>query len=240
WHPIYSSSENGLSFNRLLSCLLGYEGSTILVITDVKTGGVFGAFTSSSSGFKESAQYDTVPSDTFLFSLHPTFKIMRACHSSSQRNYVYLNSKARSKGYDNLPWGLGFGGSLEGGARLWISEDLEDCRFRREDLTFQNGSGLPEKPKLTDLEMMMQEGFDFASDEDEGKFEILNLEVFAVGGEEKIEKGLEARRVVRQERDREIQKARKVDKAQFYDDLSSGLFESKAFAHKDQVDRSRT
>jgi len=71
-------------------------------------------------------------------------------------------------------------------------------------------------------------------------FTLFNLEVFAVGGDREQERGLEERRMGREMANERIRKARKVDKAQFYEDLSSGLFESKAFQHKDQVDRSRT
>ena len=47
--------------------------------------------------------------------------------------------------------------------------------------------------------------------------------------------GLDARKAQRAILDANIQKARKVDKAQFLDDFKSGLIESKAFKHRTEA-----
>jgi len=45
WHRLYTSDEDGLSFNRLQNSLLGYSGPTLTVIKEVEGGGIFGAYT---------------------------------------------------------------------------------------------------------------------------------------------------------------------------------------------------
>ena len=66
-------------------------------------------------------------------------------------------------------------------------------------------------------------------------FEIDNLEVWGVGGSEVVQEALGKRSEQRDIKDAAIQKARKVDKAQFLDDFRSGLIESKAFQHREQM-----
>mmetsp|Transcript_6042 Transcript_6042/g.6907 ORF Transcript_6042/g.6907 Transcript_6042/m.6907 type:complete len:142 (+) Transcript_6042:110-535(+) len=66
-------------------------------------------------------------------------------------------------------------------------------------------------------------------------FEIDGLEVWGVGGTDMVQEGMQARGRSRDIRQANINKARKVDKAAFLDDLRSGVIENKAFAHRDQV-----
>jgi hypothetical protein len=61
------------------------------------------------------------------------------------------------------------------------------------------------------------------------------VEVWAVGGTEVVKESLQARSRSRDIRSAAIQKARKVDKAAFLDDFKTGLIESKAFAHRQQI-----
>lgn len=67
------------------------------------------------------------------------------------------------------------------------------------------------------------------------QFEIDHLEVWGVGGTEVVQEALGARRRQRDIKHAAIQKARKVDKAAFLDDFRSGVIESKAFAHRQQI-----
>ena len=66
-------------------------------------------------------------------------------------------------------------------------------------------------------------------------FEIDALEVWGVGGELVVAEALGARNKQRELTAANIRKARKVDKAAFLDDFRSGLIESKAFQHRDQM-----
>lgn len=66
-------------------------------------------------------------------------------------------------------------------------------------------------------------------------FEIDTLEVWGVGGTQVVDEALGARSRQRDIKNAAIQKARKVDKAQFLDDFRSGIIESKAFQHRQQI-----
>ena len=213
---LYTSLHDGLSFNRLQNALLGYAGPTLLLIhASQPKGAIFGAFTA--SPWKESKDFYG-NSDCFLFQLAPTTIVYRPTGQS--RNFMYCNSYARSRGYDQLPHGLGFGGTPDA-PRLFLSESFDDCRAGTQCLTFEKGPMLP-------------------LSEDGGLqkyFELESLEVFGVGGSSEIvEQALQGRAKLRAVRDANIQKARKVDKAQFLDDFRSGAISSKAFKYREQID----
>jgi len=236
WTCLYSSVSDGLSFNRLLHSLASYSGPAVFFFQDEGTMTTFGAYVNTT--LKDSPNFSG-GGDSFLFSIGRSgpAKIFRP--RNAQRNFFYLNSSARSKGFDGLPHGIGFGGGLEGGCRLWVGEDFEECWARGDgDLTYESGSlvGTKERDGSDGSDGLDSMCLSMSSN----PFTLFNLEVFAVGGDREQERGLEERRMGREMANERIRKARKVDKAQFYEDLSSGLFESKAFQHKDQVDRSRT
>jgi len=126
---------------------------------------------------------------------------------------MYCNSAARSKGFDQLAHGIGFGGTNEQ-PRLFISESLDECMAGDSDATFQSGPLLPENRKY---------------------FEIQSLEVWGCGGDAVVEEALIERQKARAIIDANILKAKKVDKAAFLDDLNSGLIESKAFKHREEI-----
>jgi len=212
WHRLYTSSSDGLSFNRLQNSLLGYGGPTLLVI-QATNGGIFGAFTA--SPWKESKDFYG-NSDCFLYQLLPMTAVYRP--SGNDVNYMYCNSEARSRGYDAQAHGIGFGGSTDL-PRLFIAESFDGCIASAQDLTFDGGALLPKTP-----DGALQRSF-----------EIDALEVWGVGGELVVAEALGARNKQRELTAANIRKARKVDKAAFLDDFRSGLIESKAFQHRDQM-----
>jgi len=212
WHRLYTSAADGLSFNRLQNALLGYGGPTLIIIRSI-SGGIFGAFTASS--WKESKDFYG-NSDCFIYQLIPMTAVYRP--SGSGTNYMYCNSEARSRGYDNQAHGIGFGGSVDQ-PRLFISETFEDCVARGQDLTFDYGALLSKTG-----EGALQKHFDIDS-----------LEVWGVGGDAVVAEALGARNRTRAITEANLRKARKVDKAAFLDDFRGGLIESKAFAYKDQI-----
>lgn len=211
WHRLYTSESDGLSFNRLQLSLLGYAGPTLIIIR-ATNGGIFGAFTSSS--WKESGQFYG-SSNCFLYQLAPYVSVFRP--RGGETNFMYCNSKNRSKGFDGLAHGIGFGGTTDE-PRLFIPESLDGCVASSADMTFEQGSLLTQ----------------FGGGSSEG-FEIADLEVWGVGGEAAVSEGLGAREKQRDLTAANIKKARKVDKAQFLDDFRSGVIESKAFKHRDQI-----
>ena len=232
---MYTSASDGLSFNRLQNALLGYGGPTLLIIQSDDC--IFGAFTSSS--WKESKDFYG-NSDCFLFQVLPETAVYRPTGNGS--NFMYCNSFARSRGYDQQAHGIGFGGTVDM-PRLFISESFDSNVAKDSDMTFEKGS-------------IFSGGFDggkhFEIDNLEGEFEheISSLKkmperqaqhmfcackVWGVGGDTVVQEALGARSRQREIKNAAIRKARKVDKAQFLDDFKSGLIESKAFAHRDQI-----
>lgn len=127
---------------------------------------------------------------------------------------MYCNSESRSRGYDQQPHGIGFGGSIDK-PRLFISETLDGCMASSGDLTFEPGALLP--PPGVEGEPPRK------------YFELEACEVWGAGGDEVVEEALGSRLKEREIVASNISKARKVDKAQFLDDFKSGLIESKAF-----------
>eukprot|EP00934_Nitzschia_sp_Nitz4_P000215 Nitzschia sp. Nitz4//scaffold146_size56529//2598//4351//NITZ4_006568-RA/size56529-processed-gene-0.48-mRNA-1//1//CDS//3329536611//215//frame0 len=206
YYRLYTSASDGLSFNRLQNALLGYGGPTLLVIQSGES--MFGAFTA--SAWKESKDFYG-NHDCFLYQLAPSPAVYRPSGSAS--NFMYCNSYARSRGYDKQAHGIGFGGTVDQ-PRLFLAESFDDCRAAAQDLTFESGRLLDNKSNTFDID---------------------NLEVWGVGGTEIVQEALGARSRTRDIKQAAITKARKVDKAQFLDDFRTGLIESKAFAHRQQI-----
>ena len=132
---------------------------------------------------------------------------------------MYCNSVSRSRGYDGLAHGIGFGGT-DALPRLFIAETFDGCVASSADLTFEPGPLLPPAKEKGGSRKY---------------FSICDLEVWGVGGDDAVASGLDARKAQRAILDANIQKARKVDKAQFLDDFKSGLIESKAFQHRTEA-----
>ncbi|GAX26157.1 hypothetical protein FisN_18Hh273 [Fistulifera solaris] len=213
YYCLYTSTQDGLSFNRLQNALLGYSGPTLLLArTTGKKGSILGAFTA--SPWKESKDFYG-NTDCFLFQVAPRTSIFRP--SGSDRNFMYCNSYARSKGYDQQAHGIGFGGTTTE-PRLFFPESFEQCIAGSRDLTFAHGQLLPDGQRF---------------------FELDSLEVWGVGGSEVVAAALGAQHQARAIKAENLRKARTVDRAQFLDDFQSGVIESKAFAHRNQVDHGR-
>jgi hypothetical protein len=211
YHRLYTSDADGLSFNRLQNALLGYGGPTLIVIRPQNKDSVFGAFTA--SPWKEGKDFYG-NTDCFLFQVKPVTAVYRPTGNS--QNYMYCNSFARTRGYDNLAHGIGFGGTSDE-PRLFLAENFDDNVALTQDLTFDNG------PLI-------------AGHGSKAHFLIDCLEVYGVGGDEMVSEALGAREKARGIRNEGIQRARKVDKAQFLDDFRAGVIDSKAFAHRQQID----
>jgi hypothetical protein len=127
----------------------------------------------------------------FVFALEPTLKICRG-RSDSNLQYRWLNTKSYSQ-----PHGLGFGGSTEA-FRIFIPESLETCTARPSCLTYEPGKLL---------------SYNTPGDD---SFEIDVLEVWACGGEKLVSSGLQSQQQHRGIVQSNINKARKVDKAAFF------------------------
>ncbi|KAL7467956.1 hypothetical protein ACHAXS_008183 [Conticribra weissflogii] len=239
WHRLFSSEANGLSCNRLMHSILGYGGPTLLLIRskdsrkDGKCGtGVFGAFTYTPWDQESGSFYGN--SDCFLFRLGPDamcvyrpkgggdnaaeglYKASKS-ESNNSRNFMYFNPEARSKGFDGLAHGIGFGGTAEA-PRLFIDEVLDGCRASTDDLTFDNG------PLLSGVDASNSNQFDVES-----------IEVWGVGTSSQIDEALLARDEQREDAAKKIRQAMKGAKGQFLEDFQSGLAGSKLFQHRQEM-----
>lgn len=120
--------------------------------------------------------------------MDPKFRILRS-KIPGNGAYQWLNSKSFG-----LPHGMGLGGTLEG-FRIFIPESLENCTARDSCPTYENGR-------------LITQG---------ENFEIDTLEIWGCGGNSRVEQALKAQQANRKVIDEAIAKARKVDKAQFFD-----------------------
>ncbi|KAL4175657.1 hypothetical protein KRP22_000620 [Phytophthora ramorum] len=193
---LYTSAQDGLSFNRLSYHILGYSGPTLTVIQDTQ-GAVFGMFCDTE--WKESSRYYG-GNGCFLFRMAPEISIYRVSASGANENYMYLNSKGFA-----LPRGLGMGGSTDK-CRLFLSEDLDEHSYTTPKcLSFEPG-------RLSSSEQFIIEA----------------IEVWGCGGEESDL----SQKAHRQETADLINRARKVDKAQFVgNDFDREMFLGKTFGH---------
>lgn len=225
----------------------GHGGPTVIIIRSKDTSdkgkcgvSVFGAFTFTPWTEESSEFYGN--SDCFLFRLGPDpMAIYRptgggedtnafsgaennATNEESEtttRNYMYFNPEARSKGYDGLAHGIGFGGTSDM-PRLYIDEVLDGCRAAPEDLTYERGtllSGLREVPDSSAT----------------SQFEVEAMEAWAVGTSQLVDEALLARDEQREDDQKRIRKAMKGAKGQFLEDFQSGLAGNKLFQHRDQI-----
>jgi len=209
-HRLYSSNQDGRSFNRLEWSLLGYTGPS-LVLIKTEQDAVLGAF--AALPWKDAIHFQG-DSACFLFQLSPTLKVFLP--TGRDKNFVYCHSESFDGTLpDGHAHGLGFGGTVEH-PRLFIPESLEECSAAFFDYTYQMGDLLPNDA----LE----------------KFQIKAMEVWGVGGEEAIRKGIHDRAEHREMTDTAIHRAQTVtDKSQFVKDFKSGLIPNKLYDHRNEA-----
>eukprot|EP00985_Skeletonema_marinoi_P017838 scaffold9875_cov199-Skeletonema_marinoi.AAC.7 len=220
FHRLFSSEADGLSCNRLMNGLIGYGGPTLIIIRskDIKGkcgAGMFGAFTYSPWDQESGDFYGN--SDSFLFRLGPDpMGVYRP--KGEKSNFMFFNPEARSKGYDQLAWGIGFGGTAQE-PRLYIDEILDGSTAKDKDLTFENGPLLSNKDESNSY----------------CGFEVEAIEAFGVGSSQVIEDAMNARDEHRKEAQKRIRNAMKGAKAAFLEDMQSGLVGAKVFKHRDEM-----
>ena len=125
------------------------------------------------------------------------------------------NVGARGRAAVQVPPGLGVGESRGIGPRLHITESLEGCRALPYDDTFAAGPLLPP----------------FFGDSPTHSFDVDVMEAWGVGGSQRIQRALAARKRDRSFKEASRKRNAEVDKAQFLDHFRSDMVHSKAFAH---------
>jgi hypothetical protein len=161
-----------------------------------------------------------------LFSIHPELSIVRS-KAGSNGSYQWLNSNSYG-----LPHGIGFGGTRER-FRFFIPDSLEQCVIHANCLTYESCTfGLPATQGPSKSKAFDEESID--------SFEIDALEVWGCGGLERLTRGQEAQSQLRAVKDEAIQRARKVDKAAFFDnEFNQEYFLSNTLQHRSQVSDDR-
>jgi hypothetical protein len=165
---------------------------------------------------------------------------------------MYLNTQ----GF-NLPHGLGFGGTFEG-FRLFIPDTFEGCIARSMCPTYESGRLIfheyqkqSKKERISNLTNSVSKIEENEAEEEEEEdtmdelfaevesFEIMNIEVWGSGGYQRVEHGLLAQQEARKIMYENIDKARKVDKAQFFSNgFDREFLLSNTFSHqKDMQER---
>lgn len=204
---------DGRSFSRMEYSILGYSGPTLLIIKTTEDH-VLGAF--AREQWKDTKHFYG-NAECFLFQLDPFVKVHKPI--GRDRNFIYLHSEEMhgfiEPRYEGLPHGIGFGGSLSK-PRLFIPTTLEHCSADYLDSTFESGELLP------------QEALE--------KFEIKSFEVWAVGGEDLVSKGLSDRAEYRERHEEALSRIREIhDKKALMGDFKAGLISSHLYKHTDSV-----
>lgn len=214
WWPLYNSQEHGLSFPAFQHALLGYKGTTIILIATTR-GEILGYF--SQVPWKSWPKWFTEDGDSFLFSLYPRWSLYGLkCDNMNKKYHQFLYTPVLTNGKKDDLRGLGVGGVAADSPRLHITPSLERCLACRYDVTFESGNLL-------------------ASD-DNSFFDIEHLQVFAVESSEQIFlKNLESGKRQAALREMTRQRLAQVDRRQFVEDFASGAFMNHLYDHREQT-----
>jgi len=223
---LYSSNIDGFSFHHVTLSLAGYDGPTLLLVRarlpktaserQKDDGVVFGAF--ASERWREERKFYGA-SGSFLFALAPELRVMPV--RGSELNVQWLNTKA----HNPKTHGLAMGGSGDFRfRRFFLPASLDECFVGSRCETFYPGALAPRWA-------LRQSGAGSEAD----CVDLDAIEIWAVGGDEKIASALAARNVQRGLNEDTLQKARKVDKAAFFGSkFDREMFLGKTFAHQSE------
>ena len=192
----------------------------------------FGAYTAAK--WEKSKKDFFGSADCFLFQLQPTLRVLRSLPKMGTRggHYMYFHSNTNVSSHnlskkDQLAEGFGFGGTIRS-PRLFVDRALDECKVSSHDTSFEQGHLA--FPPLNDP-------MSFSDKNSSSTLHIDSLEIYAVGDENTVHRGYEALCQYHDIVDANLRNARTVDKTAFVNDLRNGMIESKAFAHRGQVDK---
>lgn len=146
---------------------------------------------------------------SFLFRFEPEFRVFNTYNTQGGQNYFYLNSKKMQS--SSYPCGIGFGGEDYTNFRLWLDNDLsEKCQSGDYDKTYENGALTDSATKYLKVDIIEVWGFpDDITEKRQLDFRKMEADV--------------------------ILSNRKLDKKEFLDNGSNGIFFEKQFAFKDKL-----
>ncbi|KAJ1273325.1 hypothetical protein BS78_06G271500 [Paspalum vaginatum] len=169
---LYRSSVHGKGLSRFWSCVEGYNGPMLILLSAFSKGGgedvgsdrrwVIGVLTE--EGFESKDTF--YGSSGFLCATHPIFRMLSP--SGKEKNFIYchLHPQIRTYEANPKPVGLAFGGTI-GNERIFLDEDFAKVVVRHHavDKTYQHGSLIPNQGYLP------------------VEASVLDVEVWGLGGE---------------------------------------------------------
>ncbi|XP_008667368.1 putative TLD family protein isoform X1 [Zea mays] len=169
---LYRSSVHGKGLSRFWSCVEGYKGPMLILLSAFSKGGgenvdsdrrwVIGVLTE--EGFENKDTF--YGSSGFLCAAHPIFRMLPP--SGKEKNFMYCHLHPQIRAYEAnpKPVGLAFGGTI-GNERIFLDEDFSGVLVRHHavDKTYQHGSLIPNQGYLP------------------VEASVLDVEVWGLGGE---------------------------------------------------------
>lgn len=152
---LYRSSVNGKGLSRFWSCVEGYKGPALILLSAFSNGGGanvdadrrwgIGALTE--EGFENKDTF--YGSSGYLCSTYPIFRMLLPSGMEKNIMYCHLHTQIRTYEAKPKPLGLAFGGSI-GNERIFIDDDFSKVTIRHHavDKTYQHGSLIPNQGYL--------------------------------------------------------------------------------------------
>lgn len=168
---LYRSSVHGKGLSRFWSCVEGYNGPVLILLSAFSNGGGenvdadrWGICVLTEEGFENK---DTFYGNSgFLCSTYPIFRMLRPSGKEKNNIYCHIHPQIRVYEANPKPVGLAFGGTI-GKERIFLDEDFSKVTIRHHavDKTYQHGSLIPNQGYLP------------------VEASILGVEVWGLGGE---------------------------------------------------------
>ncbi|CAM0902246.1 unnamed protein product [Alopecurus aequalis] len=153
---LYRSSADGRGLSRFWSCVEGYKGPTLILLSAFSNGGGenvdadqrWGIGILTEQGFENKDKF--YGSSGSLCATYPIFRMLMPS-AGTEKNIMYCHLHTLLKTYEAKPkpLGLAFGGSI-GNERIFIDEDFSKVTVRHHavDKTYQHGSLIPNQGYL--------------------------------------------------------------------------------------------
>ncbi|KAL6651862.1 hypothetical protein ACP70R_010787 [Stipagrostis hirtigluma subsp. patula] len=152
---LYRSSVHGKGLSRFWSCVEGYNGPMLILLSALSNDGgvnvdvdrrwMIGVLTEEGLENKDTFY----GSSGFLCAIHPTFRMLPP--SGKEKNFMYCHLHPQIRVYEAKPKPvcLAFGGTI-GNERIFLDEDFSKVvvRYHAVDKTYQHGSLIPNQGYL--------------------------------------------------------------------------------------------